>query len=83
MGCREYALSRVERIKYVARQYLYMKRISGPLDLWHYPIINAIIALANTDINTQEEFTPKEYTVNRDEDGKIESIEMVQGETDE
>lgn len=60
-----------------------MKRISGPLDLWPYPIINAIIVITTGDDNDSNESVSKTYEVNRDDDGKIESIQLVHGETDE
>ena len=60
-----------------------MKRISGPLDLWPYPIINAIIVITTGDDNDSNESVSKTYEVNRDDDGKIESIQLVHGETNE
>lgn len=43
--------------------------ISGPLGIWPFPILNAILS----DNNSRVEVTQ----INRDEDGRIESIEEI------
>lgn len=58
-----------------------MSKIEGPLGLWPFPILNTLITLAedNRD-NTQRQRDAGfvEYNVVRDEQGKIETVEVIE-----
>jgi hypothetical protein len=62
-----------------------MKRISGPLGLWDFPVLNTLIAISEASNKEQdrESFSVKEYNVNRNEHGNIESVEIIKGINDE
>ena len=62
-----------------------MKRISGPLGLWSFPVLNTLIAIseASNEDEDHESFSVKEYNVIRNEHGNIESVEIIKGINDE
>lgn len=63
-----------------------MSKIEGPLGLWPFPLINGIIEIANDDTSnksTNDSASMKEINVQRNENGKIESIDIVGVDTDE
>lgn len=59
-----------------------MDEISGPLNLWPFPVLNTLVKLAG-ESEDQSTFSVKEYNVIRDERGNIESVEIIKGINDE
>lgn len=60
-------------------------RISGPLEIWPFPVLNTLITIAEASDEEQDtdSFTFKEYNVVRNDEGSIERVEIVKGDTDE
>lgn len=54
--------------------------IQGPLGIWPFPVLNALVMAANQE---GEGFNVKEYNVVRDNNGRIESVQIVEGMGDE
>lgn len=52
------------------------EKIEGPLGIWPWPVLNTIIQISG---DGNEEMGFKEYNVNRDGEGRIQSVEIVQG----
>jgi len=58
-----------------------MSKIEGPFGLWPFPILNTLITISengNTQLQGQKDAGFTEYNVVRDEQGKIETIEIVE-----
>ena len=57
-------------------------RIEGPLGFWPFPILNAIIQMSNGNSDGQG-VSVESYNVVRDEQGRIETVEIIKGIGDE
>lgn len=57
-------------------------KITGPLGIWNFPILNTLIEISSSD-SGDSSFSVKEYNVVRDENGSIESVEIIKGINDE
>lgn len=57
-------------------------KITGPLGIWNFPILNTLIEISSGD-SGDSSFSVKEYNVVRDENGSIESVEIIKGINDE
>lgn len=58
-----------------------MNKIEGPFGIYPFPILNAIIAIANSDSNesSESDFDFKEINIERNDQGRIENVEILKG----
>lgn len=59
-----------------------MQKIEGPLGIWPFPILNTIIAItnnSNSEDSSESNFDFKEINIERNEQGKVENVEILKG----
>ena len=53
-------------------------RIEGPLGIWPFPILNAIIQISDNK-SGGDGVSVESYNVVRDQQGRIETVEIIKG----
>jgi hypothetical protein len=59
-----------------------MSKIEGPLGIWPWPILNALVEMSDSQ-TSGDGVSVKSYNVIRDDEGRIENVEIVEGIGDE
>jgi len=54
--------------------------ISGPLGIWPFPVLNALVQMSGSGGGSGDDnFNVKSYNVIRDEHGRVETVEILEG----
>lgn len=54
-------------------------KIEGPLGIWPWPIVNAIIVVSSSGDSSNNDFDLREINIERNSQGKIENVEILEG----
>lgn len=58
------------------------KKFTGIFGIWPWPILNALLSIADND-DEDDSFSFKEYNVVRDDDGRIDRVEIIKGDSND